>query len=93
MQNIVVALIVMACFVYAVQTLMPNVPRRALARWLALWPHWPAFLARRLQRAAREPVAGCGCDSCDRPTKLGKAKEANGAAVSPQPIHIQRRRP
>jgi hypothetical protein len=86
MQNIVVALIVMACFVYAAQALMPVALRRMLARWLAPWPHWPAPVARRLQRAAREPMAGCGCEGCDLPAK------AAAAADQPQPIHIQRRR-
>jgi hypothetical protein len=88
MQNIVVALIVVACFAYAAQALMPVVLRRALARRLAPWPHWPAPLARRLQRAAREPVAGCGCDGCDRPAGVAKGAVADQA----RPIHIQRRR-
>jgi len=90
MQNIVVALIVVACFVYAAQALMPVALRRALARWLAPWPHWPAPLARRLQRASREPMAGCGCEGCDRPAKV--AKGAATDSDQPQPIHIQRRR-
>lgn len=91
MQNIVVALIVVACFAYAVQALMPAALRRALARWLVPWPFWPAPLARRLQRAAREPVVGCGCDGCDRPATV--ARGAAAAPGQPQTIHIQRRHP
>ncbi|MFO6420558.1 DUF6587 family protein [Hylemonella sp. W303a] len=86
MQTVVVALIVIACSVYAAQALLPAALRRALARWLALWPRWPAPLARRLQRAANAPQAGCGCDGCDRP-----ATAAQRGAAS-QPIHILRRR-
>jgi hypothetical protein len=87
MQTIVVALIVIVSFAYAAQTLMPAALRRSLARWLAAWSHWPAPLARRLQRAARVPMTGCGCEGCDLP-----AKAATGAGQL-QPIHIQRRRP
>ena len=86
MQTIVVTLIVLACFGYAAQALMPAPLRRALARRLLSWPRWPAPVAWRLQRAAREPMAGCGCDGCDLPAK------AATAADQPQPIHIQRRR-
>lgn len=91
MQNIVVALIVVACFAYAAQALMPAALRRALARRLASWPFWPKLLARRLQRAAREPAAGCGCDGCDRPATVARGVAA--APGQPQTIHIQRRRP
>lgn len=86
MQTIVVTLIVLACFAYAVQALMPAALRRALARWLASWPHWPVPLARRLQRAARGPAAGCGCEGCASPAKTA------ADPGQPQPIHIQRRR-
>ncbi|EYC52741.1 hypothetical protein AZ34_01010 [Hylemonella gracilis str. Niagara R] len=87
MQTIVVTLIVFACFAYAAQALMPAALRRALARWLTSWPHWPAPVARRLQRAARRFESGCGCEGCDRPAK------AATAVNQPQSIHIQRRRP
>lgn len=91
MQNIVMVLVVFACFAYAAQALMPAAARRTLARLLLSWRRWPAPLALRLQRAARKPMAGCGCEGCDRP-----AKEANAATIvadQTRPIHIQRRRP
>jgi hypothetical protein len=91
MQNIVVALIVTACFVYAAQAVMPAALSRKLARWLAEWPHWPAPLARRLRRAARAPMASCGCEGCDRSATVARAAAA--APGRPQTINIQRRRP
>ena len=94
MQTIVVALIVIACFAYAAQALMPTALRRGLARWLAAWSHWPAPLATRLQRAARAPMAGCACEGCDRSAPGAKAAATSVALApdAPQPIHVLRRR-
>ncbi len=80
-QNLVVALIVLACSSYAVWTLMPSALRRALAQRALHWP-WPDALAARVRRAAKAPT-GCGCDGCD----AGRPKPAAGAA---QPIRIHR---
>lgn len=63
MQELLVALIVLACTVYAAWTLMPSALRRAIAQRLQHWP-WPPLLARSLRRAALAPT-GCGCDGCD----------------------------
>lgn len=63
MQDFLVALIVLACTLYAVWTLMPSSVRRPLAMRLVRWP-WPQTLARHLQRAALAKT-GCGCDGCD----------------------------
>lgn len=82
MQELIVALIVVACTGYAVWTLMPSALRRALAQRL-LHGRWPAPIARRLQRAATAPT-GCGCDAgCEA------KKPAPSAAA--QPIHFHRR--
>lgn len=93
MQNIVVALIVFACFAYAAQALLPAAARRALARMLLSWCRWPVPVALRLQRAAREPMAGCGCEGCDRPAKEANAATIVAGQARPIPIPIQRRRP
>ena len=62
-QTAAVALIVGACLLYAVWTLMPSAARRSLARALVGLP-LPAVLARRFTRVARA-ASGCGCDGCD----------------------------
>ena len=62
-QTVAVALIVGACLLYAVWTLMPSAARRSLARAQAGLP-LPAVLARRFTRMARA-ASGCGCDGCD----------------------------
>jgi hypothetical protein len=81
MQELIVALIVAACSVYAVWVLMPSALRRALALRVQHWP-WPAFLAGRVRRAALAPT-GCGCDAgCG-------AKAAPPAQA--QPIRFHRR--
>lgn len=82
MQNLIVALIVVACTGYAVWTLMPAALRRAAAQRLQRWP-WPERIASGLRRAALAPT-GCGCDAgCDIKKKP--------AASASQPIHIHRR--
>ena len=63
-QTAAVALIVGACLLYAVWTLLPAVARRSLAGMLLRLP-LPAALARRFSQAARA-ASGCGCDGCDR---------------------------
>lgn len=81
MQDLIVALIVTACTVYAAWVLMPSVLRRTLALRLQRWP-WPAFVARRVHRATLAPT-GCDCDAgCD-------AKAAQPAQA--QPIRFHRR--
>ncbi len=64
MQNLLVALIVLACAAYTVWALLPMGWRRALAKRLATAP-WPAPLKRQLQQAAQAGNA-CGCSGCDR---------------------------
>jgi hypothetical protein len=84
MQEFLVALIVVACTVYAAWTLMPSALRRALALRLQHWP-WPPLLARSVRRAALAPT-GCGCDGCDAKPPVG-AKPADILHT----IRIQRR--
>ena len=65
MQDLLVALIVVACAVYAVWALLPMAWRRALAQRLVAAPS-PAPIKRWLQQAAQPAQAGnaCGCDGC-----------------------------
>ncbi len=63
-QNIIVALLVAGCFVYALWTLTPKGPRGRLATALLKLP-LPTMLHKPLTAAARVQ-GGCGCDSCDR---------------------------
>ena len=86
MQDLIVGLIVLGCFGYAVNVLMPSALRRTVAARLARWPAWPAPIARRLQRAAQVPV-GCACDGCDVPAKTAAAAQAGKG----QTIRIHRR--
>lgn len=81
MQNALVGLIVIACAVYAVWTLMPSALRRALAVRLQHGP-WPRPLARALRRAAQQP-AGCGCDA--------GCKAQASPPTAPRPIRIHPR--
>jgi hypothetical protein len=71
-QNLLVALIVLACAVYAVWALLPSGWRRALAARLAGGP-WPPAMKRRLQQAA-QPGNACGCSGCDRAAPKTEAK-------------------
>jgi hypothetical protein len=63
-QELIVALIVGACAVYALWKLMPSAARRRLAT-VALRLPLPALLAAPLHRAT-QASAGCACDGCDR---------------------------
>lgn len=83
MQNLLVAVIVLACAVYAVWALLPMGWRRSLAGRLAGAP-WPAPIQRRLQQASQAGNA-CGCNGCER----GTAAEAK---ADTQPIRIHPRR-
>ena len=65
-QNIIVALLVVGCFVYALWTLAPKAPRSRLATFLLKLP-LPMMLQKPLM-AAVQKQGGCGCDGCDRST-------------------------
>lgn len=82
MQNLLVALIVVACAVYAVWALLPSGWRRGVAARLATGP-WPPRMKRRLQQAAQAGNA-CGCNGCDR--------AAPSAEPEAQPIRFHPRR-
>ena len=76
-QTTTVALIVGACLLYAVWTLLPAAARRSLAGVLLRLP-LPAALARRFTRVARA-APGCGCDGCDRaPAAMATATARRG---------------
>jgi hypothetical protein len=63
-QNLVVALLVAGCFVYALWTLAPKAPRSRLAVALLKLP-LPLVLQKPLTAAMRQQ-GGCGCDGCGR---------------------------
>jgi hypothetical protein len=89
MQDALVALIVAACFGYAVWVLMPAVMRRGLAQRALALP-WPQPVATRLKKAA-QGATGCACDGCDNSGKPA-AKTGNGQGGA-QPIRIHRTPP
>ena len=67
-QDLIVALIVVACTAYAAWTLMPASARRAVASRVLKWS-LPAAMQRPFQKAMKPAGACGGCDSCgdDRP--------------------------
>ena len=65
-QNLLVGCVVSACFVYAVDQLLPLAVRQALARTLLRWP-LPVLLVRALEKLAlAKGGCGSGCDGCGR---------------------------
>ena len=77
MQGLIVALVVVACTVYAVWTLMPGAARRSLAGSMlkivllnGRQIGGESRLTVKLRRAARAS-SGCACDGCDRAPKTG----------------------
>ena len=82
LQNVVVALIVLACTAYAVWTLMPSAARRALATAM-LKLALPRVVAEPLQRATQTAAACGGCDGCADTAP----KKAPG---TPQPLKFHR---
>jgi hypothetical protein len=78
MQDVVVTLVVVACFVYAAWNLAPKAPRRRVALALLKLP-LPAVLQKPVNAAARMQ-GGCGCDGCDAPAK-----------AAPKPVVLMRK--
>lgn len=77
MQGLIVALVVVACTVYAVWTLMPGAARRSLAGSMlkivllnGRQIGGESRLTVKLRRAA-QASSGCACDGCDRAPKTG----------------------
>ena len=75
MQGLIVALVVVACTVYAVWTLMPGAARRSLAGSMlkivllnGRQIGGESRLTVKLRRAA-QASSGCACDGCDRAPK------------------------
>ena len=88
-QTIAVALIVGACLLYAVWTLMPAVARRTLAGALLRLP-LPPPLAARLKKTVAA-ASGCGCDGCDR-APVATAAAAPKRTEQPIRFHPRARR-
>ncbi len=80
-QSTIVALLVFACGVYALWTLMPAVARRALAlRMLAL--PLPTPFTRSLQKATRSSGGCGGCDSCaGAPAAADPTRKVHGIRI------------
>ena len=79
-QNLLVACLVSACFVYAANQLLPLAVLQAMARTLLRLP-LPVFLEHALEKIAQaKGGCGSGCDGCDRsPTRQvlpGTAKKS-----------------
>ncbi|MEO8804504.1 MAG: hypothetical protein ABI433_00355 [Burkholderiaceae bacterium] len=73
MQSLIVAVLVGACSVYALWTLMPAGARRSLAIVMLRAPHLPRRVEARLRKSA-QAASGCGCDGCDRSENKPAAK-------------------
>ena len=85
-QKIIVAVLVMACFGYALWTLGPKAPRSRLAAVLMKLP-LPMLLQRPLAAAARQQGGGCGsCGGCAGSKAAIKppAQEPEGLAIKPE---------
>jgi hypothetical protein len=80
MQNLVVALLVIGCSLYAAWALMPAAARRAIASSLLNW-RLPVALVTRLQAVVKKS-SGCGCDGCDH----APAKAMSTAKAEPQVV-------
>ena len=85
-QELVVAVLVVACSAYAGWTLMPASARRGIAVSLLKLP-LPAAIVLRLRKHA-VASSGCGCDGCDR----SLAAKARAGAVQPLTFHRPARR-
>jgi hypothetical protein len=92
-QNIMVALLVGGCFVYALWTLGPKALRSRLAAALLTWP-LPRLLQKPLQSAVQQQ-GGCGsCGGCERsggtPAKPGAPLASTPSAQSQKPLTFVR---
>jgi hypothetical protein len=87
-QSLAVAILVVACAVSAIWTLMPAAWRRRIAI-ASLGLPLPRPIAARM-RAQAERASACGCDGCDQ----GAAKTPSAAqATNTHPITLHRRVP
>jgi len=84
-QNLVVALLVLACSAYALWTLMPANARRAIASRVLKWS-LPKVMLRPFQKAMKPAGACGGCGNC------GDAKPAVKSAVQPIRLHRMTKR-
>ena len=82
-QNLVVALIVGACTVRALWSLLPAAALRVLATQALRLP-LPTRLAAPLRRAAK-PANGCGCDGCDHAAQKAVASPSQRVTFHPRP--------
>jgi hypothetical protein len=80
-QDLVVALLVVGCAVYAAWKLMPQVARRSLATALLRVPHLPGSLEATLRKNAQQ-ASGCGCDGCDHAAPKAKASNTKGSVAN-----------
>jgi hypothetical protein len=85
-QDLIVALIVMTCFVYSVWVLLPAALQYRVARYVLTWP-WPDHIARMLKRTINHSASkkSCRCDGCDH--------NKHAPAATGQPITLHRRFP
>ena len=91
-QNTIVALLVMGCFVYALWTLAPKAPRGRLAAALLKLP-LPLVLQGPLNLAVRRQ-GGCACDGCDGSVsvkaKAGQTKATQQVPAGYKPVNLVR---
>ncbi len=83
LQTLIVALLVVACSVYAAWTLMPAAARRAIALKLLKLP-LPGQLALKMIKSATVS-SGCGCDGCDHAPAKAEPKAPQVIIFHPRP--------
>lgn len=86
-QNLVVAMLVAGCFVYALWTLGPKAPRSRLAAALLQLP-WPLLLQKPLTAALQKQGACGACGGCER--SAGNKPVQASAAGQLKPITFVR---
>lgn len=86
LQSVLVLILVVISFIYAVWALMPQAGRRILAQGLLRWP-LPRAFARFFHQAARAQ-SGCNCSGCDRAPSNAKMTDKHSPATpaSAQPL-------
>ena len=82
LQNTIVALLVVGCFVYALWTMGPKAPRTRLAAALLKLP-LPSVLQKTLKAATRQQGACGGCGGCDGKVVATKS-QPKGAGYAAQ---------
>jgi len=96
LQNLIVAVLVLASALYAVWSLLPAGAKRALALRAQSWP-LPAWALRRLQGVAGATEGCGGCGGCagnlqSKAQPKPRQRPPPKPPSTPQTVHFHRRR-